>query len=132
MRLLFLVLLAGCGETAQTDDTLATDSDTGPDWDSLCPVEGIESNPAELESDLTCGGYWFETECSACHGSDGTGTKLGADITGHVPGHTDLELMLVMSAGTGDMPAQDLDSQQIADTLHYLRHTFGEYTGHHE
>jgi mono/diheme cytochrome c family protein len=29
------------------------------------------------------------------------------------------------------MPAPDLDSQQIADVLAYLRETFGQYTGEH-
>ena len=47
------------------------------------------------------------------------------------PGHTDLELIVVLSIRTGDMPAPDLDSQQIADVLTYLREAFGQYTGEH-
>ncbi len=121
----FLVLLA-CGAEGTTADTAAP-GDTAPD----CVYDGSDEgeSPFVLDGSAWCGGEVFATACAGCHGDDGSGTDLGADLSGHVPYHTDLEVLSVVINGQGEMPAQDTSPQQSADLLAWLRATFGEYTG---
>ncbi len=107
----------------------APSPDTAPDLDSadLCASTGIEGNPADLSGNSNCGEYWYDALCASCHGADGLGTDDGPDMRRHVIHHSDLELILVIRGGTGDMPPQPVDAQQTADLIAHLRNAFGEY-----
>lgn len=78
-----------------------------------------------LTGDPQRGAQIFATVCAPCHGADGSGTTQGVDLTEHVPGHTDEELVGFLAHGEGRMPDPGLpDDQAIADVLAYLRATF--------
>ncbi len=117
MLLLYALLLA-CDPIGETDSGMEAET---------CVPTGVEGNPAELGGDTGCGAVWYSDHCATCHGSDGSGTDQGPELPQHVVHHSDLELILVIRGGTGEMPAQPLDAQQTADVLAWLRLTFGEY-----
>jgi len=83
-----------------------------------------------LEGDPRSGESVFTMVCgvSTCHGADGNtpGTAEAARLTDEVPELGDREIVNVVLNGYETMAAQSqLSDQQIADTLAYLRQTFG-------
>lgn len=90
-------LLAGCG---------------GEDVDHILALDGDPENGAAVYSS-TCG-------TSACHGSTGTNGPA-PDLREHLDHHDDEDVASVIVGGSGDMPAQNLSDQDVADVLAYMR-----------
>jgi mono/diheme cytochrome c family protein len=66
----------------------------------------------------------YATNCAACHGAQlegGVGPGLGSG--GHAQGHTDAELVAIITNGRNAMPAfgEKLTEQQIADLVAFIR-----------
>lgn len=123
--LLLLALTACAGEPAPKD---SAPQDTAPQ----CELGDEGVNPLNLTGVPYCGEQAFFDGCRGCHGSDGRGAAPnveGTDLAEHVPAHGDVELIAVFFAGTGDMPPQELGSQEAADVLSWLRREFGDYDG---
>lgn len=101
----------------------------------VCVYEGEPTgNPLDREGDAVCGGEVYAGACASCHGATGGGTEesgaLGVPpLAEHVRSHTDAEIVLLLVAGSGEMPPQDLHVQATADVLAWLRHHFGDYDG---
>gem|GEM_PF-683022 len=119
-----MTLLLGCSGGTVAD---SSPTDTGP----ACVYDGSDqgASPFDLPGVAACGAALFADACAACHGVDGSGSESGPGLGGHVPYHTDLEILTILLVGQGDMPAQGLSPQQHADLLAWLRATFGAYTG---
>lgn len=104
--LLCSLLLAACGK--ETTDSGATTR-----------IEGILA----LTGDSTNGGTLFAASCASCHGDDGK-TGTASNLAAVVPDLPDQELVNTIISGKGSMPAQDLEDQDTADILAWLRATF--------
>ncbi len=97
-----LLALVGCG-----------DKDT-ENYDSILSLTGDEATGAEI----------YSSNCSGCHGASGEGVS-GPSLIEHVPEHSDEAILGVVLNGEEEMPAFDLEDQEAADLLAYLRATFG-------
>lgn len=83
------------------------------------------SDPAlTLEGDATAGATVFADTCAVCHGESGEG-GTGPALTDEVPEKSDEELVDIIRNGYEEMAPVDLEDQEIADVLAYLRDTFG-------
>ncbi len=78
-----------------------------------------------LVGDAAAGATLFTNNCSFCHGADGGGGS-GPSLIDLVPTLEDADITGTITEGQGNMPAIDLDDQELADVLAYLRDTFGE------
>lgn len=109
LALLGLPFFVACGDK-DTDDT----GDGGGD---------VVDQILALEGDATAGEAAFATNCSGCHGADGNSgsAPMLSDVA---PGLDDAGLVTVMIEGTGNMPAIDLENQDAADILAFVRATF--------
>lgn len=79
--------------------------------------------------DPAAGSDKYDLFCSSCHGADGTaGVQVdgvpATDLTQSVPGLSDDELASTIQQGFGAMPVQQLDDNETADVIAYLRETF--------
>lgn len=103
--IVFIALLVpACGEgvdPARIDDILALDRDAAAGED-----------------------VYASCASSSCHGSNGD-SGSGPRLSRRVPRGSDEDLIEIVLAGEGGMPPQDLDDQEMADLLAYLRQTFG-------
>jgi cytochrome c551 len=66
----------------------------------------------------------FAANCAHCHGDElegGIGPALGPG--GHAQGHSDAELIAIVTGGKNDMPAfaERLTEQQISDLVAFIR-----------
>ena len=96
-----LAVLVGCADQARIDDVLA--------------LEGDEASGAEL----------YASSCASCHGDDGSG-GVGPSLIANVPDQSDDELVDTLLNGPESMPSfADLEDQELADILAYLRGEFG-------
>lgn len=89
---------------------------------SLVACNGKDGDTGSLTGDVTRGEAVFEV-CAVCHGADGTGGS-GPSLVEEVPDQTDAELEDIILNGYGDMAAQDLTDQEVADVIAYCRATF--------
>jgi cytochrome c551 len=92
-----------------TSTTLATTTTTAPTTTTIA-----EPTVANL----------YAANCAACHGAElegGVGPKLGPG--GHARGHTDTELIAIITNGKNEMPAfiEKLTEQQITDLVAFIR-----------
>lgn len=120
-------LLVACGAPVPTaDDTDAVDSDV--------PVaDGYVDEVLALVGDATRGAGVYTTvaECADCHGADGDGRLLDAELDLRVvlPDLTDAQVVGVVADGVDDTLMVGfrgfLSRQEMADLLAYLR-TLGE------
>ena len=81
-----------------------------------------------LDGDPSAGSKIFQDTCGTaiCHGPDGSGGSTDAeDLSVVVPKLTDLEIVNRMTDGYLVMPPQQLEDQQMADVLSYLRQQWG-------
>jgi mono/diheme cytochrome c family protein len=84
---------------------------------------GTEESGEEVD-----GAALFALNCSACHGSDGTGVS-GPDLTVSVPSLSDSNLMDVLENGTGSMAAPSLSPAEEDGVFLFLRDRFGNHGG---
>jgi mono/diheme cytochrome c family protein len=116
-----LLFLSSC--TANGSDS---SSATGGDDSDSTPQE--EHPVLLLEGDPGAGAEIFAKTCGTaiCHGPDGSGGSTNAeDLREVVPTLTDLEIVDRMVDGYLVMPPQQLENQQMADVLSYLRQQWG-------
>ena len=119
------------GRPSQWDTALSDNEPSGtavdsPDNASSCEApQGSESaSPLELEGRISCGEEVYLNRCSGCHGEFGEGTPQGQELNGHIDAHDDATLLLSIQFGEGDMPPQNLQPQEAADVLAYMRSVF--------
>jgi cytochrome c551 len=87
--------------------------------------EAVEAVMA-LTGEVAAGELLYQENCADCHLEDGSGDR-GPSLIFHVPNHPDRYLVDLILGGKGDMPAfEELEAQDVADLLAYLRGTFGE------
>lgn len=84
---------------------------------------GDDSGGGDLTGDATAGAAVYASSCAGCHGDNGNDGSA-ADLTAEVPEKSDADLEDIIQNGTGNMPAQGLEAQDLADLLAYLRETF--------
>jgi mono/diheme cytochrome c family protein len=106
-----LAALAGCGDKG--DDSAGGDGGGG-----------------DLVGNATDGAAVFASTCaqSNCHGPDGSGSDPSsdaADLAKEVPTLTDAELESIITEGYVLMAPVDLEPQELADVIAYLRQEFG-------
>jgi len=113
---------------------------------AACSANGSDSSPATgggddsdshpqnkppallLDGDPSAGSKIFQETCGTaiCHGPDGSGGSTNAeDLSVVVPKLTDAEIVDRMTNGYLVMPPQQLEDQQMADVLSYLRQQWG-------
>ena len=113
---------------------------------SACSANGSDSSPSTgggddsdsdphdkppallLDGDPSAGSKIFQETCGTaiCHGPDGSGGSTNAeDLSIVVPKLTDAEIVDRMTNGYLVMPPQQLEDQQMADVLSYLRQQWG-------
>ena len=81
-----------------------------------------------LDGDPSAGSKIFQETCGTaiCHGPDGSGGSTNAeDLSVVVPKLTDREIVDRMTNGYLVMPPQQLEDQEMADVLSYLRQQWG-------
>jgi mono/diheme cytochrome c family protein len=93
--------------------------------------KGDDSAGGGLEGDPTAGAKVFAETCaqSNCHGPDGSGSDPksdAADLRKVVPGLSDAEIESRIENGFGLMAPVDLDEQETADVIAYVRQEFGD------
>ena len=113
---------------------------------AACSANGSDSSPATgggddsdshpqnkppallLDGDPSAGSKIFQKTCGTaiCHGPDGSGGSTNAeDLSVVVPKLTDAQIVDRMTNGYLVMPPQQLEDQQMADVLSYLRQQWG-------
>lgn len=110
-----LALAAACGG----DDT---GSGGGGGGDRVSTIAGMVSS-----ADATNGATIYSGLCgsSSCHGPSGDdGASNAGDLPAQVPSLTDEDIITVIIDGQGQMPAQSLEDQEVADVVAYCRETF--------
>ncbi len=110
----------GIEADADTDTDTDTDSDTDADTDA-----DTDSDTDVDEGDPEAGYDVFLATCAAsgCHGSDGNDGPA-PNLQGAVSTHSDAVLTEIILDGTGTMPGQDLEPQELADVIAFLRDAF--------
>lgn len=80
-----------------------------------------------LEPDVAAGGETFSARCTGCHGPTGEGSGWAPSLYTRVPMRDLPSLAQTLLLGRGNMPswADELNDQQLANVLGYLRATFG-------
>lgn len=119
---------SGGTSTGEADPETDTDevpggSSSGDEPDETPAWEGLEGDPAAGEEvfQMTCGG-------GDCHNSTGLGPDLGSYVDSASDGSIATIVFNGISGGCNSgfcpgMPAQDLEAQEFADVLAYLRVT---------
>ena len=118
-----LLLLIAC--SASGSDSSPSTGGGGDDSDTHTHTKP----PALLlTGDPAAGSKIFQETCGTaiCHGPDGSGGSTNAkDLSKVVPKLTDATIVNVMTDGYLVMPPQQLEDQQMADVLSYLRQQWG-------
>lgn len=92
--------------------------------DCALPVESYDLPPQDLQGRVDCGEEVYITACANCHGAQGQGTPNGQGLVGHIQGHSDIELIQSIVYGEGSMPPINLENQEVADVIAYMREDF--------
>jgi mono/diheme cytochrome c family protein len=111
LPLLCLVLLTAC-------DDYVLQRGSGGGTDRIDTILG-------LTGDAGAGDAAFTGKCLACHDKAGEADKVGPALGPLVPTLADDELVGVMVDGSGSMPPANVDDQDAADILAWLRQQFG-------
>jgi mono/diheme cytochrome c family protein len=84
----------------------------------------------ELTGNADNGRATFETNCTRCHGPDGSGTSSAPSLFERVPMRDDLSILTTIIGGRLPMPAwgDRFDDQTLADLVRFLRTNFDTVT----
>jgi len=94
----------------------------------------IRDNPVPMTAEsVAAGKLIYENNCQVCHGADGRGGQRAADLTLHVPAHSDGTIFFWISEGLPlDSPRKTMPSwkDRLTETerwnvVNYLRAAFG-------
>ena len=129
-------LMFACNSTSKdtgTEPASAPPSDTSSVEDSAPPTEtdpcgwndvDAGTDPLSLVGDLVCGREVYLSKCSICHMENGEGSNAGKQLAGFIDQYSDAHLVEVIQDGWGPMPPVNINPQQIADVIAYLRDNF--------
>ncbi len=113
--------------TEQVQETGEDDQEAQQPEDSeeTQPEQDAEDNSYDptLIGNIESGRDVFLTYCADCHGDDGQSGDAPR-LSGEVPDKDDETLWKIIVEGEDDMPSVDLDSQQVADVIAWLRSIF--------
>lgn len=85
-----------------------------------CPSGGDDTdNGLGLEGDAVAGATVFADTCAPCHGATAEGGS-GPSLIGTNEDYTPAGYVDVIQNGTGDMPAQTIGDQEVADVVAWL------------
>jgi mono/diheme cytochrome c family protein len=95
-----------------------------------CDKGGDSAGGGDLVGDPVAGAKVFAATCAQvnCHGPDGSGSDPSSDaddLSKVVPGLSDSEIESRIENGFGLMAPVDLDEQEMADVIAYVRQEFG-------
>lgn len=79
-----------------------------------------------IPGDKRTGEEIYLAECAVCHGADGLG-GTGPNLFELVPMLRDETISTVIEDGKGNMPAKDLEKEELTLLLAYLRDKFGAF-----
>lgn len=86
---------------------------------------GKGDDTSGVTGDATAGATVYANTCAACHNDDGSGQEgYSPSLVDEIPDQTDDELTSIIQDGYGDMPAQNLSEQDLADVIAYCREQF--------
>jgi mono/diheme cytochrome c family protein len=111
MRFVLIALLAAC------NDDLNLPNGGGPAADRIDTI-------LALEGDATPGEAVVDEHCVVCHDKTGATDAVGPALAPYVSANTDEAILTVILDGVGAMPAQNVDDQEAADLLAWLRAEF--------
>ena len=92
--------------------------------DCALPEDSFDLPPQDLEGRVDCGEEIYINYCANCHGGQGQGTSNGQGLIGHIQGHSDVQLIQSIVYGEGTMPPMNLENQEVADVVAYMRENF--------
>jgi hypothetical protein len=92
--------------------------------DCALPEESFDLPPQDLDGRVDCGEEIYINYCANCHGGQGQGTSNGQGLIGHIQGHSDVQLIQSIVYGEGTMPPMNLENQEVADVVAYMREYF--------
>jgi mono/diheme cytochrome c family protein len=73
------------------------------------------------------GAELYKNNCANCHQTDGTGLEgLYPNISKNLKTYTDSQLACIIKNGIKAMPASKLEALEIAETITFIRHTWGQ------
>ncbi len=81
-----------------------------------------------LTGDATAGEAVFALDCEVCHDPAGLEVRAGPALGGTPDRLTDAQIIEIVLAGQGPMPAVDLEDQPMADLLAHIKAAFGGVT----
>lgn len=90
---------------------------------TACNDKGGEDSATGIVGDAAAGSAIYTSTCAACHGADGNVNE--AKLTEEVPDKSDAELEDIILNGYDEMPPVNLEDQEVADVIAYLRQAFG-------
>jgi mono/diheme cytochrome c family protein len=85
---------------------------------------GAAAPAAAAEGDAARGEQLFAENCASCHGEGGTGGGVGPTLAGS--GISIEEARVTIEAGSGVMPADLVEGQELEDVLAYLETISGD------
>jgi mono/diheme cytochrome c family protein len=95
--------------------------------DFLLPREEADGDQIDeilaLTPDTTAGESSFTSRCSGCHNADGT-AAIGPSLSEWLAANDDAATLTVIIEGQGAMPAFNLESQELADILGWMKENF--------
>src|SRR5262249_25719111 len=128
MRMLWIVLLAGCDKGGTTSGTTAETGDSNPFTFPVTTSTGDErvATILALTPDQVAGQDTFETTCAICHGLDGNGIYPNPALTKRVPNLAPEQVVSTVLEGKGNMDSyKAMKNQDIANVVSYVITSFG-------
>ena len=116
--ILALSLAIGCGDK-ESDDSGGADGTT----DGTDGADGADGADGTDGTSGVDGAEVYGRTCGNCHGANGN-DGFATDLTMVVPSLSDEELQSVITEGKGNMQPVDLDADEVAAVITYLRATF--------
>lgn len=83
-----------------------------------------DTGGTDIDGDAAAGADVYASNCAGCHGANGEGGS-GPALADEVPEKSDADLEGIITNGTGSMPGFELEDQEMADLIAYLRENYG-------